>query len=333
MNIGNIHIDNGVLLAPMESVTDMPFRIMCRRMGADIVYTEFIASEALVRDVKKSLDKMTYDEEERPVGVQIFGGNIDSMVGSAKIVEDSGADFLDINCGCWVKKVVGNNAGSALLKKPDYMAEMAHEMVKTVDIPVTAKTRLGWDRNSINIIEVAQKLEKAGIAALTVHCRTREMGMNGEADWSWIPKIKEAVSMPIILNGDIKSPADVIRAFETTGCDAVMIARAAIGNPFIFKKAKELMSGLSCENEISLEERFFALREHLRLSVEYKGFPRGFIEFRKHYSGYLKGLYKASEIRRSLMEADVPEEAERILDEYFEILQNRELEYEHELVI
>lgn len=324
MKIGKIEIERGLLLAPMESVTDLPFRVMCRRMGADMVYTEFIASEALIRDVKKSFDKMIIDEEERPVGVQIFGGNIDSMVKSAAIVEKSGADILDINCGCWVKKVVGNNAGSALLKNPDFMAEMVRETVNAVQIPVTVKTRLGWDKNSINIVEVARKLEKAGIAALTVHCRTREMKMGGVADWSWVAKVKEAVEIPVFLNGDVVSPNSAKRAFEQTGCDAVMLGRAAIGNPFIFKRTKEFLADNATAPEVTLEEQFFALMEHLRLSVEFKGPQRGFIEFRKHYGGYLKGLHNSVEMRRKLMEAENYEIALELICAYKESLLKRD---------
>jgi len=186
MTIGKINIENGLLLAPMEGITDLPFRIICKRMGADLVYTEFIASDALIRDAEKSKRKMEIIDEEHPVSIQIFGANKDAMCHSAKMIEDSGGDIVDINFGCWVKKVVNNNAGAAFLKEPKKMADMAKAVVESVSIPVTIKTRLGWDSDSIVIVEAAQMLEQAGISAIAVHCRTRAMAMHGHADWKWI---------------------------------------------------------------------------------------------------------------------------------------------------
>lgn len=320
MIIGKHNIENGVLLAPMESVTDLPFRVICKKMGADIVYTEFIASEALIRDVQRSINKMQFREDERPIAVQIFGSKIESMVESAKIVEESGADILDINYGCWVKKVVNNNSGAALLKDLSLMENMTKELVKAVKIPVTVKTRLGWDEKSINIIEVAKILESTGIAALTIHCRTREMAMRGNADWTWISRVKEKVNLPIILNGDVRSPQDVKRAFAETNCDALMIGRAAIGNPFLFKQIKAFLNNNEIIGEPSLEERINTLFLHLNLSIESKGFPRGLYEFRKHYSGYLKGLYNSSQYRQRLVVAMSVEEIHSIINELLEEL-------------
>lgn len=320
MIIGKHNIENGVLLAPMESVTDLPFRVICKKMGADIVYTEFIASEALIRDVQRSINKMQFREDERPIAVQIFGSKIESMVESAKIVEESGADILDINYGCWVKKVVNNNSGAALLKDLSLMENMTKELVKAVKIPVTVKTRLGWDEKSINIIEVAKTLESTGIAALTIHCRTREMAMRGNADWTWIRRVKEKVNLPIILNGDVRSPQDVKRAFAETNCDALMIGRAAIGNPFLFKQIKAFLNNNEIIGEPSLEERINTLFLHLDLSIESKGFPRGLYEFRKHYSGYLKGLYNSSQYRQRLVVAMSVEEIHSIINELLEEL-------------
>ena len=214
--IGDIEIGNGIFLAPMEDVCDLPFRVVCKRLGADIVYTEFIASEGIIRESRTSKRKMIVAEEERPVAVQIFGGDIEAMVESAKIVEDAGADILDINFGCWVKKVVQREAGAAFLKKPDEMAELTYQVQNAVKIPVTVKTRLGWDKENIVIESVAKKIEQAGAKALAVHCRTRDMGMTGQADWAWIPKIKEVLNIPLILNGDVVEPDDVLRAFQTT---------------------------------------------------------------------------------------------------------------------
>jgi len=294
-------IEKPLLLAPMEGVTDLPFRIICRELGADIVFTEFIASDALIRNVDRSFKKMKILQEERPVAVQIFGSKIDAMVQAAKIVEDSGADFLDINYGCWVKKVVNNDAGAAFMKEPNRMAEMTNSVVNAVNIPVTVKTRLGWTRDNINILETSKKCEDAGAKMISIHCRTRDMGMSGKADWSWIPKVKANLSIPVILNGDVTSAEEAKLAFDTTNCDGVMIGRAAIANPFIFKQARELLSYNAIKSHFYVTERFALCKKHLLLSIEYKGIEKGIIEFRKYYSGYLKGLYNASKIRQNLM--------------------------------
>ncbi len=288
-----------------------------------MVYTEFIASEALIRNVKKSFDKMNIIEEERPVSVQIFGDKIDSMVESAKICEDSGADIVDINFGCWVKKVVNNNAGAAFLKEPARLADMAEKVAQSISIPLTVKTRIGWDKNTIKILEVAELLNKTKVAAFAVHCRTREQGMKGNADWSWLPLVKSIAKMPVILNGDIFTPQDVKRAFEETGCDAVMIARGAIGNPFIFKNAVKLLDSGDLQEEPSVEERIRTCLEHLRLTIEYKGLPRGLYEFRKHYSGYLKGIYNNSVLRQELVVLESFDEVESKLMEYLEEIEAR----------
>jgi len=316
MKIGNINIERPLFLAPMEGVTDLPFRVICKRMGAGLVYTEFIASEALIRNVKRSLDKMRLLDEERPVSVQIFGDKIDSMIESAKICEDTGADIVDINFGCWVKKVVNNNAGAAFLKEPERLADMAEKVAQSIKIPLTVKTRIGWDKNSIKILKVTELLNDTKVAAFAVHCRTREQGMKGEADWSWLPLVKEIAKMPVILNGDILTPQDVKRAFDETGTDAVMVARGAIGNPFIFKNAIKLLDTGILQEEPAPEERIETCLEHLRLTIEYKGFPRGLHEFRKHYSGYLKGMPNNSSIRQQLVVMESYEEVELRMREY-----------------
>jgi len=319
MKIGNIEIEHGLILAPMESVTDLPFRLICKKMGAELVYTEFIASEALIRDVEKSIRKMKILDVERPVAVQIFGSKTESMCRSAKMVEDSGADIVDINFGCWVKKVVNNEAGAAFLKCPEKMADMVGAVVNSVSIPVTAKTRLGWDSNSIVIVETAKMLEKAGVSALAVHCRTRAMGMSGKADWSWIPKVKENLNIPVILNGDVNTPEDCKRAFETVKCDAVMVARGAIGNPFIFREMKEyLLSGTIIKT--SVREKIDTCLEHLRISMEYKGVRKGIIEFRKNYSGYLKGMFGSSAVRQKLVLMESYDDIKNTLADFYEEL-------------
>lgn len=270
-NVGKINIDRAVLLAPMEDVTDISFRTVCRELGADVVYTEFVNSEGLIRSNEKTHKKLRIIEDERPVGIQIYGGNIKSMIGAAKIAEAENPDLIDINAGCWIKGVVACGAGAGLLKDPAYMAELVKAVVDNVSIPVTVKTRLGMDGSSITILDVVKRLEDAGAKALTIHCRTRSQGHSGIADWSWIPKIKEVVSIPVALNGSIFTAEDVKKAFEETNADAIMIARGAIGNPWIFKETKELLKTGIVETVIDEELRIKTTLRHLKLAVEVKG--------------------------------------------------------------
>ncbi len=321
-NIGKINIEKAILLAPMEDVTDVSFRLICRELGADVVYTEFVNSEGLIRASEKTHKKLEIVEEERPVGIQIYGSNIESMVGGAKIAEAENPDLIDINAGCWVKNVVGNGAGSALLKDPPYMQKLVKEIVNSVSLPVSVKTRLGWDDNSIQILEVAKRLEDVGVQALTVHCRTRKMGHKGEAYWEWIPRIKEVVNIPVILNGNVLSAYDVKRAFEETGADGVMIARGAIGNPWIFKEAKELLTTGSISTTINEETKINICLQHLKLAMKIKGERRAVIEHRKFYSGYLKALPNVSSIRHSLMQEIEYNYVEKILLNYLDQLLN-----------
>jgi len=318
LKIGNIEIQNAVLLAPMEDVTDISFRLVCRELGADIVYTEFVNSEGLVRANQKTHQKLKIIEEERPVGIQIYGANIDSMVGAAKIAEAENPDIIDINAGCWVKNVVGCGAGSALLKDPLYMQQLVREVVNSTSLPVTVKTRLGWDENSIQILEVAKRMEEAGAVALTVHCRTRKAGHTGEADWSWIPRIKEVVSIPVILNGNVINAQDVKRAFDETGADGIMIARGAIGNPWIFKEAKELLSTGQISTVVDEEMRIKTCLKHLKLAIKVKGERRGVLEHRKFYAGYQRGMYGAARIRSELMKLTEYNPVEEALLKYLD---------------
>ncbi|MDH7605049.1 MAG: tRNA dihydrouridine synthase DusB [Melioribacter sp.] len=324
MNIGNLKIDNALLLAPMEDVTDIAFRKLCKEFGADIVYTEFVNSDGLIRSNKKTFKKLEITDEERPVGIQIYGGNLGPMVESAKIAEKKNPDIIDINAGCWVKKIANRGAGAGLLRDPDYMQKMVEAIVKSVKIPVTVKTRIGWDENSINIIEIAKRVEDAGASALTIHCRTRSQGHNGEADWSWIQKVKEVVKIPVFLNGGVMTAYDVKKAFETTNADGVMIARGAIERPWIFREAKELLTYGEIKLIDSPEFRFQTALRHLRYSLEIKEPRTAIIPFRKFWSGYLKGLRNSSKVKQELMKLTEYAPIEDLLMNYLEELKKEE---------
>jgi tRNA-dihydrouridine synthase B len=292
---------NKIVLAPMEDVTEPPFRLICKRLGADVVYTEFISSEGLIRDARKAQAKLFLYEEERPIGIQIFGGNEEVMEEAAKICESANPDFIDINCGCWVKDVALRGAGAGLLRDLPKMQRIAEAVMKNTALPVTLKTRLGWDRESVVIVDVARMLESIGIKALTVHCRLRTQGNKGEADWSWVKKIKDAgVSIPVILNGNVKSPEDVKFVFESYNPDAVMIGQGAINNPWIFKQAKSFMQNGEFD-EPGIGERINTCITHLKLCCKLKGEKQGTLEFRKHYSGYLRNLPDIAKFRMELM--------------------------------
>ncbi|MBI9072734.1 MAG: tRNA dihydrouridine synthase DusB [Melioribacteraceae bacterium] len=320
-----IKLEKSLLLAPMEDITDIPFRLICKELGADIVYTEFVNSEGLVRQNEKTHNKLRLREEERPVGIQIYGDNIKSMVGAAVIAESENPDIIDINAGCWVKKVAGRGAGAGLLKDLPYLTSMVKEIVNTVKTPVTVKTRIGWDEKSIQIVELAQMLEDVGIKALTVHCRTRSQAHDGIPEWSWINRIKEKVSIPIILNGGIFTPEDVKKAFDETDADGIMLARGAIQNPWLFEQSKSYLNTGEYDNNISNEKRIKTALKHLGLSVKYKGEKKALIEFRKFYSGYLKGMYNASKTRQELMKYHEYNEVELCLLKFLEEINNHEV--------
>jgi tRNA-dihydrouridine synthase B len=302
MQIGLINIEKPLLLAPMEDVTDQAFRIVCKRLGADIVYTEFVNSEGLVRLSEKTHRKMTFSEEERPFGIQIYGGEESSMEQAAKIAEDLNPDIIDINCGCWVRKVAGQGAGSGLLRDLPKMERIISTVVKSVRVPITVKTRLGWDIENIRIVEVAKMVEQTGARALTIHCRTRSQAHKGDPDFSWIPIIKSLVTIPIIANGSLDTPQKIEQTFQETGCDGIMIGRAAIDNPWIFRQAKQYLLNGTISTRPTIEDRFNLLIEHLKLSADIKGERKGVVEFRKHYTGYLKGLFQAAKIRQEMMQ-------------------------------
>ncbi|MBA4407278.1 tRNA dihydrouridine synthase DusB [bacterium] len=297
--IGKINIERALLLAPMEDVTDIAYRKFCKELGADVVYTEFVNSDGLIRSNKKTALKLEITEEERPVGIQIYGGNLEPMIEAAKIAESRNPDLIDINAGCWVKKIATRGAGAGLMKDPCYLQTMVESIVKAVNIPVTVKTRIGWDTDSINILDIARRIEDAGATALTIHCRTRKQGHSGEPDWSWIPRVKEVVKIPVALNGGVFTAEDAMRAFKETTADAVMIARGAIDHPWIFRETKELMRGRTYE-AVSAGERIHTALRHLRYSLELKDTRAAIIPFRKYYAGYLKGLHNSKEIRQEL---------------------------------
>lgn len=301
MNIGSIHIDNPIALAPMEDVTDSAFRLICKRLGADLVYTEFTSSEAIIRNIPRALDKIRITDEERPVAIQLFGGIEDSMEEAAKKAEQFRPDFIDINCGCWVKNHVARGEGAALLKDLPHFEKIVTSTVRATHLPVTVKTRLGWDADNIVILDVAKMVEQAGAKALTVHCRTRSQAHTGRADWLWLEKIKKAITIPLIGNGDVTTPEDVKRMFET-GCDGVMIGRGAITNPWIFKQAKHYLATGHHLSEPSLKEKIDVCIEHLKLSMGLKGLRHGIIPFRKYYAGYLHGIPNAAKLRSDLMQ-------------------------------
>lgn len=289
----------------MEDVSEPPFRLVCKRNGADIVYTEFISSEGLIRDGRKSKEKLFFYEEERPLAIQIFGGVEDSMIEAAKISESANPDFIDINCGCWVKNVALRGAGAGLLKDLPRMRAIAESVLKNVNLPVTLKTRLGWDKDNIVIVDVAKIMEEIGIQALGVHCRLRGQGNKGEPDWTWVKRIKDAgVEIPIILNGGIKSPEDVKFAFDTYRPDAVMIGQGAMLNPFIFRQAKHFLKTGEHEPDPAIEERVDTCLLQLKLSVELKGEKLGVKEFRKYYTGYFRNLRNINTFRIELMKYD-----------------------------
>jgi len=317
MKIGSIELQQPLALAPMEDVTELPFRLICRRLGADVVYTEFTASEALIRDVPKALHKIEICDEERPVGIQIFGGRPEAMEGAAQVIEKFQPDFIDINCGCWVKNHVARNEGAGLLRDLPLFEKIVKSTVKSTKLPVTVKTRLGWDDQSIVIVDVAKMVEDAGAQALTLHCRTRAQAHNGFADWMWLEKIKKAISIPLIGNGDITTPQDV-KAMLDTSCDGVMIGRGAIANPWIFKQSKHYLKTGQVLAEPTIKERIQVCLEHLELAVKYSGERHGVITFRKHYAGYLRGLPNVSSVRSDLMQYTQSEPVVERLKKYLE---------------
>ncbi len=321
VKIGNIELGNfPLLLAPMEDVSDPPFRAVCKEHGADVMYTEFISSEGLIRDAAKSTKKLDIFEYERPIGIQIFGSNIDSMKQATEIASSANPDIIDINYGCPVKKVACKGAGAGILQDIPKMVEMTAEIVKSTHLPVTVKTRLGWDDNTKYIEEVAERLQDIGIKALSIHGRTRKQMYKGDADWRLIGNIKNnpRVTIPIFGNGDIDSPEKAKRYKETYGVDGIMIGRATIGNPWIFNEIKQYIEiGIKLEPP-TISERVDVCKRHFEFGIKWKGDVLGVVEMRRHYSNYFKGISHFKDFRTRLVSTMDQNEIIAILDEVTE---------------
>ena len=306
-----------LLLAPMEDVSDPPFRAVCKTNGADLMYSEFISSEGLIRDAMKSRAKLDFSEEERPFGIQIFGGDEDAMAMSARICETVNPDLVDINFGCPVKKVVSKGAGAGVLKDINLMVRLTEAVIKSTKLPVTVKTRLGWDDSTRNIEEVAERMQDIGVQALAIHGRTRCQLYKGEADWTLIGKVKNNPRMhiPIFGNGDIDSPQKTLEYKNRYGVDGIMIGRAAIGYPWIFREIKHFLNTGEMLPPPTLDERIEVCKTHLKKSLEWKGPMTGIFEMRRHYTNYLKGLPGIKEFRLKLVTLNTGEEINEVLDE------------------
>ena len=318
VKIGDIELsDFPLLLAPMEDVSDPPFRALCKEQGADVVYTEFISSEGLIRDAAKSTMKLDIYEKERPVGIQIFGANLDSMLKSVEIVEKSNPDIIDINFGCPVKKVVSKGAGAGILKDIDLMEKLTAEMVKRTHLPITVKTRLGWDHDSIKILEVAERLQDVGCKAISIHGRTRAQLYKGEANWKPIAEVKNNPRMfiPIFGNGDVDTPERAVEMRDDYGLDGCMVGRATIGNPWFFKQVKYFFENGEHLAPINMTERVNAARRHLQMAIDWKGEKLGVFETRRHYTNYFRGIPHFKEYRMKMVTSDDSKDVFAAFDE------------------
>ncbi|MEO1012347.1 MAG: tRNA dihydrouridine synthase DusB [Bacteroidota bacterium] len=318
--------DFPLLLAPMEDVSDPPFRTLCKEQGADVVYTEFISSEGLIRDAAKSVMKLDIYEKERPVGIQIFGANLDSMLQSVEIVEKSNPDIIDINFGCPVKKVVCKGAGAGILKDIDKMVSLTKAMVAHTKLPVTVKTRLGWDHDSIKIVEVAERLQDVGCQAIAIHGRTRAQMYKGEADWAPIAAVKNNPRMhiPVFGNGDVDSPEAARRMRDQFGLDGAMIGRASIGYPWFFKEVKHYFKTGEHLPPPNMEERVTAAKRHLQMAIAWKGEKLGVFETRRHYTNYFRGIPHFKEYRMKMVTSDHAADVFAAFDEVLEKFQNHQ---------
>ena len=320
MQIGDIRFsERPVFLAPMEDVTDIGFRMLCKRYGASMVYTEFVSAEALVRNIKSTVSKLTISDDERPVGIQIYGRNVDDMVEAARIVEQAGPDVIDLNFGCPVKKVAGKGAGAGMLRNVPLLLEITRKVVQAVKVPVTVKTRLGWDCNDLIITQLAEQLQDCGIQALTIHGRTRSQMYTGQADWTLIGEVKNNPRMhiPIIGNGDITSAEEAKAAFERYGVDGVMVGRATFGRPWIFREMRQLLDGTPDDGSMDLAWKIGVLKEQLLLNVERIDEYRGILHTRRHLAAtpVFKGIPNFRPTRIALLRAETVEEVTAILDD------------------
>ena len=317
MKIADIELPEfPLLLAPMEDVSDPPFRALCKEQGADVVYTEFISSEGLIRDAAKSVIKLDIYEKERPVGIQIFGAELDSMLEAVDIVEQSNPDIIDINFGCPVKKVVCKNAGAGILRDIPLMVKLTEEIVKRTKLPVTVKTRLGWDSDSIKIVEVAERLQDVGIKAISIHGRTRVQMYKGVADWGPIAEVKnnQRMHIPVFGNGDVNTPEAAIKMRDEFGLDGAMIGRASIGYPWFFREVKHFMQTGKHLEPPTMQERVEAARRHLSMSIDWKGEKLAVYETRRHYTNYFKGIPNFKPLRMSLVSAETSDEVFETLE-------------------
>ena len=318
VKIGNIELGEfPLLLAPMEDVSDPPFRALCKENGADVVYTEFISSEGLIRDAAKSVMKLDIYEKERPVGIQIFGSNLESMLQAVDIVEKTKPDIIDINFGCPVKKVVCKGAGAGILKDIDKMESLTREMVKRTHLPVTVKTRLGWDENSIKIVEVAERIQDAGAKAIAIHGRTRSQMYKGVADWTKIAEVKNNPRMiiPVFGNGDVNSPEKAVEMRDKYGLDGAMVGRASIGYPWFFNEVKHFFKNKAHKNPPTMLERINMAERHLKMSIDWKGEKLGVLETRRHYSNYFKNIPNFKQYRTKMVTTDHSIELFELFDE------------------
>lgn len=327
VKIGNLELGEfPLLLAPMEDVSDPPFRAVCKEQGADLLYTEFISAEGLIRDAQKSIQKLDIYDYERPIGIQIFGENIDSMREAAQIVENSKPELLDINYGCPVKKVACKGAGAGILQDLPKMQRLTAEIVKNTSLPVTVKTRLGWDDKTVYILETAKRLQDVGIQALTVHGRTRQQMYKGQADWTKIGELKNMpdIHIPIFGNGDIDSPQKALEYRNRYGVDGIMIGRAAIGYPWIFKEIKHYFQTGELLPPPTITERVRVCKKHFEFSVQWKGDKTGIFEMRRHYTNYFKGIENFKEYRKRLVEAETVSESIELLEEIAHVFSHYE---------
>lgn len=316
MKLGNVAIDVPVALAPMAGITDLPFRLICRRLGCGYTVSEMISAKGLLYNNTKTKEMLKIDSGERPTAIQLFGSVPAELAEAARIVAESGADMIDLNMGCPVPKIVNNGEGSALMKQPDLAYEILAAMVKAVDIPVTVKFRAGWDDAHRNAVEIAKAAEAAGVAAVAVHGRTRQQFYEGKADWKIIAEVKKAVKIPVFGNGDIFSAADGLRMLEETGCDGLMVGRGADGNPWIFQQLRAALLNQPCNEQVPLNEKLELAAEHLRMLIELKGEYISVKEMRRHISAYLKGMPYAAEYRSRFHKMDTYEKFMELLEEY-----------------